>query len=213
MLCPGVIASDNLSGVETLDEDRSTVVSALRDAVRRSGLTQGAFACAIGTSAPRLSSYLTGGVVPSAVVYLRILRVANALAGAAAAGWLSAPATAAAAAAATAAGDEGWAFVVVLQGRDHLRELLPTQPELVSAWEAAPRSTQSARWDVLLAAVTAHEFDAAGRRAPRWTRKPSLVEPWVLPSPRLSTGEVRARTPAWLAEKGVYVTERDLVTL
>jgi hypothetical protein len=50
-------------------------VEALLDA---SGLTRGAFAEAIGTSASRLSTYLTGKVAPSSTLLVRMERVASA---------------------------------------------------------------------------------------------------------------------------------------
>lgn len=189
------------------------MVVALKAAVQASGLSQGAFATALGTSEPRLSSYITGKVAPSAPAFLRALRIGDSLSRAAATGWLTAPAVAAATAKALTSADEPWAFKLLLQGRDHLRQLLAGWPELAAGWEAAPRSIRSDRWDALMAALAAHEFETVGRPAPAWTAQQPLREPWVLPSPRLTEDEIRERTPQWLADRGIYATERDLVTL
>lgn len=55
--------------------ERETVTEELRELISRSGLTQAAFARRIGTSAPRLSSYVNGGVVPSATLMVRARNV------------------------------------------------------------------------------------------------------------------------------------------
>lgn len=55
--------------------DRDEVASRVRDAVARSGLTNAQFAEHIGTSASRLSTYLSGKVTPSAALLVRIERV------------------------------------------------------------------------------------------------------------------------------------------
>ena len=120
-------------------EDRAATVAELTAAIRSSGLSQTAFATSLGTSASRLSTYLAGQVAPSAPAYLRALRLGRGLAEAAASGWLSAPAVAAATAKALASDDESWAFPLLLQGRDHLRQLIVHRPDIASAWEAAPR--------------------------------------------------------------------------
>lgn len=57
--------------------DRDEVAARVRDAVERSGLTKAEFASSIGTSASRLSTYLSGSVTPSAALLLRIERAAH----------------------------------------------------------------------------------------------------------------------------------------
>lgn len=62
------------------DADRATrneVAARLRNAVARSGLTNAEFAERIGTSASRLSTYLSGKVTPSAAMMLRIEQAAD----------------------------------------------------------------------------------------------------------------------------------------
>ncbi len=57
------------------EADRAEVADRVRDAVARSGLTNGKFARLVGTSASRLSTYLSGKVTPSASMLVRIERV------------------------------------------------------------------------------------------------------------------------------------------
>lgn len=57
--------------------DRDEVASRVRAAVERSGLPNVRFAEHIGTSASRLSTYLSGKVTPSAAMLLRIERTAS----------------------------------------------------------------------------------------------------------------------------------------
>ena len=90
----GVVADDLMEAIE-VTESRGVAVAMLqvvRDArmseaeriarrvrgcIRRSGLTQAAFAARIGTSQSRLSTYARGTVTPSAVVMARIERAAT----------------------------------------------------------------------------------------------------------------------------------------
>jgi DNA-binding transcriptional regulator YiaG len=55
--------------------ERAVVAARVSDAVERSGLTRAAFAETVGTSASRLSTYISGKVVPSAAMLVRIERV------------------------------------------------------------------------------------------------------------------------------------------
>jgi DNA-binding transcriptional regulator YiaG len=57
--------------------ERTAVASEIREAVERSGLSQAEFASRIGTSASRLSTYASGKVTPSAMLMVRIRRVAG----------------------------------------------------------------------------------------------------------------------------------------
>jgi len=57
--------------------ERAEVAARVRDAVNRSGLTNRDFARLVGTSAPRLSTYLSGRVTPSAALLLRIERACS----------------------------------------------------------------------------------------------------------------------------------------
>ena len=195
-----------------MDADTREVTEALDAALVDSGLSQTAFAAALGTSASRLSTYRSGRVIPSATLFLRARRLARAMREARGRGLMTAPQAASEIAQALREDDETWAFKMALQGRDHLHVIFETLPALAAAWEARPRSSGSAAWDTLLAALTAHEFAAHARPAPEWTEGRRLDKPWVLDSPRLDEQQIRERTPDWLAERGIYVNERDLVT-
>ena len=59
-----------------IDSERDNVASAVRDLVGRSGLSKQDFADRIGTSRSRLSTYMSGKVVPSATLMVRMQRVA-----------------------------------------------------------------------------------------------------------------------------------------
>ena len=56
--------------------DRAEVVARVRAAVERAGTTQAEFAASVGTSASRFSTYLSGRVMPSAALLMRIERTA-----------------------------------------------------------------------------------------------------------------------------------------
>ncbi len=58
--------------------EREEVAARVRQAVVRSGLSQSAFARAVGTSASRLSTYAAARVVPSAAMLVRIESVGGA---------------------------------------------------------------------------------------------------------------------------------------
>jgi DNA-binding transcriptional regulator YiaG len=60
---------------ETADAEREQVAGEIRDLVARSGLSQQDFALRLGTSRPRLSTYMSGKVTPSASLMLRMQRV------------------------------------------------------------------------------------------------------------------------------------------
>jgi len=60
-------------------QEREAVAAELSSLLQASGLTQGAFASLLGTSRPRLNTYLTGKVVPSATLLVRARRVCDEL--------------------------------------------------------------------------------------------------------------------------------------
>lgn len=71
-LLESVVASVREQAAES---ERALVASEVRDLVGRSGLSRQEFAERIGTSRPRLSTYMSGKVVPSAALMVRIRRV------------------------------------------------------------------------------------------------------------------------------------------
>lgn len=182
-------------------------------AQRRSGLGLEAFAVAVGTSAARMSAYHSGHTIPSAVLFQRARRIADALHEANRLGVMTPPITADLMAAALRAGDPGWAWKLLLQARDDLRLAFDHYPEVVPGWGAGPRTTASARWDTLLAALVAHEFLETGRAVPPWTELAPLDADWVYLHPGLTAGEVRERTPAWLRPWRIFTPAQDLVTV
>lgn len=198
---------------QLVDRDTAAVIALLREAVATSGLSQAAFARALGTSAPRLSTYLTGDTRPSAQLLLRARRLGHALGAAAARGLMSAPVTAAAMREYFLAGEIEWIWRMLLQGRDHLAAIIAQRDQvLLDAWEAEPGTVGSAEWNALLAAVVAHELEAAGLEAPPWSLREPLADPWLPEHPFLSPDRVRAQTPDWLRRHNIYVPARDLVT-
>jgi DNA-binding transcriptional regulator YiaG len=62
---------------QAIDSERENVAAEVRDLVARSGLSRQDFAERIGTSRPRLSTYISGKVVPSATLMVRMRRVAR----------------------------------------------------------------------------------------------------------------------------------------
>lgn len=196
---------------ELLDVDTTAVVDDLSRALAASGLTQAAFARSLGTSASRFSTYRSGKVAPTAAFVHRALRIGTALGEARRLGWMSAPSTADAV---REAPTDPWRWRLLLQGRDHLRAVLSDEAlcHLRSAWEASPGSTGEAGMDALLAALARHEFEQAGRAAPAWSLRARVSPPWQPEHPFLDAERVRERTPAFLADAGIYVPARDLVT-
>jgi transcriptional regulator with XRE-family HTH domain len=59
------------------DSERADVASEVQGLVDRSGLPKSEFAERIGTSRSRLSTYMSGKVVPSATLMVRMRRVAG----------------------------------------------------------------------------------------------------------------------------------------
>lgn len=126
---------------------------------------------------------------------------------------MSAPDTALAIRRHVESGDLTWGWRSLLQGRDHLWEVLRRGDEaLLGAWEAAPQSTGAADWDALLAALTDHEYQAVGRDTPAWAVLTPLETPAQPPHPFLSEDRVREQTPEWLKRLNIFVPARDLVT-
>lgn len=198
---------------QEIDRDTHEVIALLREAVASSGLSQAAFARALGTSAPRLSTYISGDTRPSAHFLVRARRLGRALGAAADRGLMSAPVTAAAMRQYLLSGEVEWIWRMLLQGRDHLTLILSEREKaLIDAWEAEPASVGSTEWDALLAAVVSHEFERAGLEAPAWALTDPLEDPWLPAHPFLSPERVMAQTPDWLRKRNIYVPERDLVT-
>lgn len=198
---------------QQLDRDTRQVIAALHEARAASGLSQAAFARSLGTSPPRLSTYLSGQTRPSAQFLVKATRLGNALGAARRRGLMSAPATASAMREYVRAGEPEWIWRMLLQGRDHLGLMIAEHAQdLIDSWEAQPASTGAGEWDALLAAVAAHELERAGLVSPGWALTAPLAEPWLPEHPFLTPDRVRAQTPPWLRARNIYIPARDLAT-
>ena len=199
--------------METTAHERAEIASGLRSALSATGLTQEAFARLLGTSRPRLSAYLNGRTMPSAALYLRALRTANALQSARLHGWMTPDATSTEVNEALAAGDEAWAFKMIIQARDHLATMLDAGNPAADAWLLRSLTITDPRYDALLAAVVAHEFEQHDpSRTPEWTKTPPLRTDWIQPNLRRGVDWTRTHTPTWLARRGIYISTHDLQT-
>lgn len=196
-----------------VDQDTRAVMERLDAALAASGLSLRQFARALGTSPSRFSSYRSGKVAPAAAFLLRAERIADALREARRDGVPTAIDAMDSIRRAADAGDDDWTYTLCLEARDRLTEVLRHHLSLAAAWEAQPPAGHDYRWAVLLAAFVSHEFDRAGLPAPRWTESLSLPTEWVLDTPRLSTDQIKRQTPSWLAERNIFIAQKDLVTL
>jgi len=187
------------------------MVDGLSEAIAASGLSQAAFATVLGTSASRLSTYCRGRTIPSATFFLRARRIGLALGAARAQGLVTPPVAMAQIVSALAEEDEIWAYKMVLACRDHLGQTLASAGR-ADAWHASPGRPDRSEWRALLAALVSREFLENELQPPSWAAPSRLDHDWVLSSPLYDEEGVRARTPAWLAERGVFVAERDLLT-
>ena len=109
--------------------------------------------------------------------------------------------------------DDDWTYALALEARDRLRDTLRRHRSLAATWEIQPPANVADRWRTLVAAFVSHEFVEAGLPAPAWTEALKLATEWVLDTPRLSETEIKRQTPDWLAERNIFIAEKDLVTL
>ncbi|WP_432940176.1 helix-turn-helix domain-containing protein [Kribbella sp. CA-253562] len=193
--------------------EREQIAGELRSALARSGLTQDAFAHLIGTSRSRLSAYLNARTMPSAALYQRILRTAAGLASARRHGWMTPDRTAEEVDEALRSGDEDWAFKLVVQARDQLRAMLERNDPASDAWLLRSRPISDPRYDALLAALIQHEFDQSDHPLrPEWAEDPHLETTWTQTNLRRGEEWTRMHTPDWLARRGIFIADRDLMT-
>src|SRR5690242_10957494 len=107
----------------------------MRQCLDQSALTQAHFANYLGTSAPRLSTYLSGKTIPSASIYLRALRIGRALELARHHGLMTPDNAIDAVNRALSDGDEDFALRMILQARDDLRTSADEAAEVRAAWD------------------------------------------------------------------------------
>jgi len=191
--------------VKVSQREREEVRSAMRESVDRSGLTQAEFARAIGTSATRLSTYLSGATIPSAAMYLRTVRLGPAIELAIRHELMAPDRATAAIDTALATGEEDYAIRMVLQSRDDLR----ANPDARPAWSYRTTTASSHTLDALLRAVIEQEF---ADDPPAWTAADPLPEDWLPEDPFRSSDQVRSQTPQWLARHRIFIADRALQT-
>lgn len=193
--------------------EREYIAADLRGALEDAQVNQETFARLLGTSRTRLSAYLGGKTMPSAAVHQRALRTAAGLKSARIHGWMTPDHTADQINQALAADDEAWALKLIMQARDHLAEMLRSGEKGSDAWLVRGRQVADPRYDALLAAIVDHEFEEADRQPrPEWTKLPRLDVAWTQPNARWGENWTRQHTPHWLAKRGIYIADRDLMT-
>lgn len=193
--------------------ERAEIADDMRSALADAGLTQEAFARLLGTSRTRLSAYLSGKTIPSAALYQRALRTARGLMASRNHGWMTPDRTIDEINAALAEGDEEWAFKLALQARDQLAYQLGHQDPGTDAWLLRSREIRDPRFETLLAALVGHEYETYDqRRVPEWTQGTALENPWLQPNARRGAEWTRKNTPPWLARRGIFISEHDLMT-
>jgi transcriptional regulator with XRE-family HTH domain len=190
-------------------EERVEVAAALHGTLTQSGLTQSDFARHLGTSATRLSTYLSGSTIPSAAIYLRALRLGAAFEHVRQHGLLTPDDVAEAVNRALAAGDADFALRMILQARDDLRAGGIEAGELRRVWDRRARLIEDDRFDTLFRVIVAHEF---GGHAPGWAKDAQLDNDWIVPDPFRGADTIRALTPDWLARARIFIAEPGLVT-
>lgn len=194
-----------------MDQDTQAVIERLNDALGKSGLSLRKFAHALGTSPSRFVAYRNGQTAPSAAFLIRAERIADALAQAREGRIPSSIDAIDALRRGMKKGDEDWTYSLALEIRDRLHSLLRSHRELAPAWEAQPPAIED-RWQALTAAFVGREFDQVGLTPPRWTATKPLESEWVLDTPRLTDAQIKDQTPPWLAERNIFIAEKDLVT-
>lgn len=195
------------------DPYTEAVVERLDAALAASGLSLRQFAHALGTSPSRFSSYRSGKVAPSAAFLLRAERIADALRQARRDHVPTALDAMESIRQAARKGDDDWTYALCLEVRDRLRDILRRHRSLAAAWEAKPSSDVADRWATLIAAFVSQEFIQAGLPAPKWADQSRLSAEWVLDTPRMSADEIKRQTPAWLADRNIFIAAKDLATL
>lgn len=191
------------------DGERQELAADLRAAVAQSGLSQADFARHLGTSATRLSTYLSGSTIPSAAIYLRALRLGTAIEHVHQKGLMTPDDAVDAVNKALADEDEDFALRMILQARDDLRRGGRDSDDVRRAWAHRARTIHDDRFDTLFRAIAAHELK---ERVPTWATDASLAEDWVVPDPFRDDETVRRLTPDWLARAHIFIAERGLVT-
>lgn len=195
--------------MRVLSDERLEIADAMRRSLQQSLLTRAGFARAIGTSPARLHAYLAGDTIPNAAIYLRALRLGEALEEARERGLMTPDATADVVNQSLKEGDETWALRMILQARDDLRLAEAEAPGALPAWRTRAKTIKDERFDVLFRAIIGEEF---GETAPEWTANAKLAREWTMADPFRDEATIKLQTPEWLAKAGIYIAERGLAT-
>lgn len=190
-------------------DERIEISDAMRRSLKQSSLSQAAYARSIGTSPARLHAYLAGKTIPSAAIYLRALRLGEALEEARDRGLMTPDETAEVVNRSLKEGNETWALRMILQARDDLRLAETEAPEVLPAWRTRANAIKDDRFDVLFRAIIAKEF---GEAVPEWTANAKLDDEWIMQDPFRDEATIKRQTPEWLAKARIYIAERGLAT-
>ncbi len=174
---------------------------AMRGILAASGMTHAALAERLETSRPRLTSYASGTMTPSADMFIDALNVSGVMRVRARAQTADSTAENI-----TESDDLSDKFRWLLEGRDYLATASPL--EAIVNWSSL-RGELDANWTAFLAALVRPEFDRMNLKPPPWTQIAPLDPIWQ-PSAR-PFADIEA-DPGMLAS-GIRVRTKDLGTL
>lgn len=189
--------------IDTCPTDhRGRLKRRLDELIASAGLNRSQAAYAVGCSPSRLGEYLTGRVVPSALVLIGLEYTVEQ---ASKRTWMRA-ADVVDAVAEHADSDPIWAMRLLVQGRDQCLELRTQTRHAIWA-SGAPSNRLTGPWKTMTYALL-REAAADGRPIPQWLVAPTpLREPWA-PLPVRRDRSLHAG----LASLGIEVNERELFT-
>ncbi len=174
----------------------SRELRSLLGGVARDGLSQRALASLIGRSQPEVRRLITTSAARAADGGSRT--------------WMTARSATDAAARELRSADEMMAFKMIVQAIEHLRGL--RDPDDIAEWAVTPARVPHDGLDTLLQVLTQRAYRAKGLPVPEWAQPRALADEWVLTALPSRAPRVKARTPDYLADLRVYVSEQDLVT-
>jgi hypothetical protein len=90
--------------------------------------------------------------------------------------------------------------------------MLKNEDPASDAWLVRSRPISDARYEALLAALIEHEFAERNCPTPEW-RKNAHLETREFSSIPDGVPTGLAHTPNWLAERGIFISDRVLMTL
>lgn len=189
-------------------------MSELRDARRRTGLTQARAAELLGTSASNISAYESGRLAPGMSVRARMTALG---AISPSSPYLTQPlmtaaSTGAAIRRALRTGQYEWPLQLVAQSLADLRRVAGRSTDR-SLYLSPPSGSGSRQWNALLAAAVSRECVRLGVDPPGWTKIRPLRQGWSPVPVRALRDFLVARTPPELARVGVWLDAGSLDVL